>query len=320
MEQTGALSQYVRRTLGVDPHIRAWAGAPTLPLFLRADHEFYEGELLGLDILFVFADHKAVSALTKQISILHSQWPGHVAYVFSYVDAKTRQRLIEARVPFVVPGNQMFLPMVAVDLRERFRPAPVEGPLTPSAQVVLLFLLENYQSGVDTAAKLARHFGYSNMTVGRALDQLEARSLIGLSRMANERRISMDDPRAVWEKAQPFLRSPVQKRFWFDCPASGLIDGAAAGLTALSVYSSIAAPPVAIVAASRREADRLFQSCEDVPMRDDAQTELEVWSYSPRLLCDGRAVDRLSLYLSLRDDHDERVQKALSELLRGLQW
>jgi hypothetical protein len=53
---------------------------------------------------------------------------------------------------------------------------------------------------------------------------------------------------------------------------------------------------------------------------DEAGFEVEVWSYEPDLLSDGPAVDRFSLYLSLRDDTDERVQSALAEMMRGVTW
>jgi len=35
---------------------------------------------------------------------------------------------------------------------------------------------------------------------------------------------------------------------------------------------------------------------------------------------DNRTVDRLSLYLTLKDDCDERVEAALVELLEGVKW
>ncbi len=57
-----------------------------------------------------------------------------------------------------------------------------------------------------------------------------------------------------------------------------------------------------------------------VEAADDAGLEIEVWRYSPRLLYDREAVDRLSLYLDLREDEDERVQSALEEMMRGVEW
>jgi hypothetical protein len=47
---------------------------------------------------------------------------------------------------------------------------------------------------------------------------------------------------------------------------------------------------------------------------------MECWAYDPRLLSDGPTVDRLSLYLSLRGTHDERIEKALTDLLEDLPW
>jgi len=52
--------------------------------------------------------------------------------------------------------------------------------------------------------------------------------------------------------------------------------------------------------------------------------EIEIWSYDPALFGQDGTVDRLSLYLSLKDNHDERVESALdhhdegNEMVKGL--
>jgi hypothetical protein len=43
-----------------------------------------------------------------------------------------------------------------------------------------------------------------------------------------------------------------------------------------------------------------------------------VWSYSPALAPNSDTVDPLSLMLSLRDEADERVQKALARAARDV--
>ena len=53
---------------------------------------------------------------------------------------------------------------------------------------------------------------------------------------------------------------------------------------------------------------------------EDARARVECWTYDPHLLSDGPAVDPLSLYLSLRGTHDERVEKALAGLLEDMPW
>ena len=49
--------------------------------------------------------------------------------------------------------------------------------------------------------------------------------------------------------------------------------------------------------------------------------KLEVWHYNPILLAPySTEVDKLSLYLSMRDEPDERVQGALANLVNEITW
>lgn len=48
--------------------------------------------------------------------------------------------------------------------------------------------------------------------------------------------------------------------------------------------------------------------------------KIEIWSYSPDLLSESPVVDPLSLYLSLRNSEDERVQQQLETLIAGIKW
>ncbi|HLV30827.1 MAG TPA: hypothetical protein VKY57_04590 [Chitinispirillaceae bacterium] len=52
----------------------------------------------------------------------------------------------------------------------------------------------------------------------------------------------------------------------------------------------------------------------------EAQAQLEIWYYNPEIFGKKNVVDDLSLFLSLREDTDERVQIALSELLEKFKW
>jgi uncharacterized protein (DUF342 family) len=52
----------------------------------------------------------------------------------------------------------------------------------------------------------------------------------------------------------------------------------------------------------------------------EAQAQLEIWYYNPKTLSNQNVVDDLSLFLSLREDADERVQIAVNELLEKFKW
>ena len=103
---------------------------------------------------------------------------------------------------------------------------------------------------------------------------------------------------------------------------AGQTDGPAAGLSALATYSALADPTVPVVALDRVTAKCLLDArgVQELPTADEADLEVELWSYKPGMLSEGPAVDRLSLYLSLRDDTDERVHSALDEMMRGVTW
>ena len=51
---------------------------------------------------------------------------------------------------------------------------------------------------------------------------------------------------------------------------------------------------------------------------DDANIELEIWHYDPALFAVSGHVDPFSLYLSLRELQDERVEKALETIMTGI--
>jgi hypothetical protein len=76
------------------------------------------------------------------------------------------------------PGNQMYLPMLAIDLREHFRRIREETPtFSPSTQVVVLHALLRDAGQVLIPTEMAQLLGYSAMTMTRAFDELETASL-----------------------------------------------------------------------------------------------------------------------------------------------
>jgi hypothetical protein len=47
---------------------------------------------------------------------------------------------------------------------------------------------------------------------------------------------------------------------------------------------------------------------------------IEVWLYNPIILSGNKNVDKLSLYLSLKHEEDERIKGALEDLINEIQW
>ena len=320
------LDRYVHDVLGVSIKPKPWNGANRLPHFLREKYRFAQAELLGLHALLVIdtsPEEQSPAIVRKHMDLLQTKQQVDLIYVRAQVTAYNRKRLIEQRVPFIVPGNQMYLPMLAIDLREHFRRIREEIPtFSPSTQVVVLYALLRNARQELIPTEMAPLLGYSTMTMTRAFDELETASLAEIAIRGRERCLRFNEGRReIWEKAQPFLRSPVNKRIFIHRTDS-IADAIRAGLTALAHYSMLAAPAYTAYALSREDWKVLGKRHEiiELPDQDPDANEIEVWSYPPALFAEHGFVDPLSLYLSRKADHDERTESALEEMMEKFKW
>jgi len=313
--------------LGVVVSPRLWAGGSRLPFFLQDGYRFFAMRLLGIPLLLMEDRQKEgrpPAMIRKHMAHVLAQWDGEVVYVCERVTAYNRKRLIEHKVPFVVPGNQMYLPMLGVDFRERFRKQRVTpARVSPATQALLIHvLLHGVVGGEDMPSAMARRLGYTPMTMTRAYDELESAGLVEVFREARHRRMRLAGSAGdVWVKSRELLRSPVRRRVYTE--SLPVIKSApCAGLAALARYSSLAAPATPVVAIGRKEW-RLWKQRHAVPelsAQDPDAVEIEVWCYDPALFARDAVIDPLSLYLSLRDTQDARVEMARDEMMEGLTW
>jgi hypothetical protein len=99
-----------------------------------------------------------------------------------------------------------------------------------------------------------------------------------------------------------------------------------AGLSALAHYSQLADPatPVYAVGVEKLKSPTL-KNVTEIPEPVPGGCQLQVWSYAPILgisakTQDKKAVDPLSLSLSLQEMKDERIELALEELKEYFPW
>jgi hypothetical protein len=319
------LQQYLHDALGVDVPVAPWRGAERLPHFLRERYAFAQVDLMGTPCLLVIDTNPAEEspvAVRKHLDLLRTKHDGEAVYVRQQVTAYNRKRLIEQKVPFIVPGNQMYLPMFAVDLREHFRRIRAELPsFSPATQAVVIHALLQDVKDELIPLDMARRLGYSPMTMTRAFDELESANLGVVTMRGRERCLRFPGTRLeIWAKAQPLLRSPLNKRLFIRQGAPPV--GIPAGLTALAHYSMLSPPPYSVLAVSREQWKefRRHHNTREVPAADPDGQEIQVWSYPPALFAQGNVVDPLSLYLSLKGDADERTQASMDEMMRKLGW
>ncbi len=320
------LKQYIHDTLAVSITPDEWSESKRLPFFLQDNYVFYRVDFLGLTCLMM-ADtrdqEESPVVIRKHMDQVRAKWDGEIIYVRDRVTAYNRKRLIEHNLPFIVPGNQLYLPMLAIDLREHFRhKRQISDYFYPSTQVLVLHWIYNNQNATAyTPTELARVLGYSKMTMTRAFREVES---ILKDAELNEEQGVLDvyslNSRGLWERTRPFMRSPVKKRIYVSDFDVDRHIGHRAGLSALADYSMLAKPKNMVLAVSQEEWKTLQQKhqFQVLDSLDPEATEIEIWSYAPSLFGHDGVVDRLSLYLSSQDMDDERVEAAREKLLEGM--
>jgi DNA-binding transcriptional ArsR family regulator len=320
-----SLEEYLRETLHTPARLEPWRGAATLPVYLNGQYDFFDGTVGNVHILFLHStEEPAASVAKKHERALQQHWVGPVAFTFQRITPRTRRRMVSEGLSFVVPGNQVYLPVLGASLREKYQArAQATGGLRPSTQVLFLHALAQHPVISNTPSGLARQLGYTPMAMGQSLDQLEEAGLVRVRKAGRERLFDLaGDPADLWMQAQPLLGSPVSRRRYLVGVALPANKGLACGLSALAGYSTLAEPRVPALALSREQEKGLLdvRGAHELSGAEEADLEIEVWTYKPTLLADGPTVDRLSLYLSLREDMDERVQSALGQMMRGVTW
>ncbi len=324
-----AIRAYLKDTLGIDAPSAPWSGAPSLPYFLVDAFDLKALTMLGRPVLLAIdkrADRPGLATIRAQIDRIRERSGLPVLYATGTLASYERKRLIEQKVPFVVPGNQLYLPDLGVDLREYFRKpaAQPQGEISPAAQAMLIaVLLGKPWRGEWEPADVLGRLGYTAMTASRAAREVVAAGIATSEMVGKLRRLKAEGPaRALWGHIKPLLRNPVKRRVWA-LPTSDLAvrEFRLAGLSALAQQSILAEPtwPTYALSPSQwRLASQ--QGVKPVPEAEPGVIQLELWNYSPALVPGTALVDPLSLVLSLQSDADDRVQQALAELEEHLPW
>lgn len=325
-----AFSEYMLDRLNLRLEPKLWGGSKDAPFFLQDLYNFYTLSILGKTCLLTvpkIIDAATPAAIRKHLLHLQELSGFPCIYLTTSISAHNRQRLIEHGVQCVVPEKLIYLPALGVDWSERHNlnqkkiQSPLKKRLSPSSQAVILYGLM-HEGEKTTTLELAKKLNYTPMTMIRALDELESFDLYKTSRQGRERLIHFTNPVQMWNLALPIFQNPTKKRIWLKLDKKGLQEvrshGFLSGLCALATLSMLSAPDHQTYAVSLEswKSIRKSKHTQIVPNADGADIELEVWSYDPGLFSSEGKVDKFSLYLSLNELGDERVEAALENLLK----
>ena len=312
------IKSYLSEMMGAEVAITALPNSQKkqLPVLITESYDLYECLLMGVNVcLLLCRDAEATPIRLKKHCDLAQKTLGvHVAVVLNEVKPYNLQRLIAARVNLIIPGRQLFLPALLMDLRKPRNVINTEGTKMPiMAQCMLLYHLEKQSLNGLSAEPIAELLNVSYPTISRAVKWLHENHFVTLS-VGREKQISfVKEGQELWQDAEPLMQSPVDRVLHTDVELDALIGGE----EALAERTMLAEPNHRCWTISKQQAQEL----KSVLNNEFGDHLVEVWIYDPYLLSqDGEYVDTLSLYLSLRDTADERTHKELNQLMNEYVW
>ena len=285
----------------------------------RAAFRFYSCNFKGTELLVLEpkSSQKHTPRKLRLISErLHSIMGKNVVFLFEQLPYVERNRLIDQDVFFVVSGKYAFLPSLLIAARET---EPVRGEkLTAAAQWLLLAYLQGVDINHKTAKETELASPYKYVTLTRAFRLLEGLELCTIETGDDKyKRISFDsDKKALFEKSMKYLVHPVKQR-WYSDEIKNIEQYKLAGISALSHYSALNPDGTTTIALTAEQwKHRNVDDFLNVnPIEGDCC--IEIWQYPP-IPTDKRYVDKLSLALSLQNDHDPRVEKEVELMIEKL--
>jgi hypothetical protein len=322
--------QYLGAALGLSGlTVTSCPNAERLPFYLQDNFEFGRLDFFDRQVVLIspkeIREH-SLREIRVRIDRVTELLGAPVILCLEQLVAYERRNLIAQKLSFMVPGNQLYLPHLGIDLREYFSKVghATTTKYSPSTQALLFWQLLNSPvlsewSPSDDAVVL----GYTHMTATRAIRELVGSGLAELKTVGRRKNLRLIGSRAqAWSKAKPFLRSPVKRTLWATGPLElRSTEIRLAGLSALAKHSMIEAPKDRCLAVTLEQwQSAQSKGLKEIPGPELAAYQVEIWAYETGMQSNSTTVDPLSLWLSLRDSNDERVQLALVELEGKFPW
>ncbi|MDP2388369.1 MAG: MarR family transcriptional regulator [Bacteroidota bacterium] len=332
MEQIEA---YLQKLLGIEAKVTPLTKQELaiMPYYLTSTFKFYRLTLYSRDFILVDVQHDNfnITQTKQQLQVVKKDFNKEVALVAQNVTALERKRLIEAGINFIVPNKQVFLPDLLINLNENNKGVKQKKKtekLLPSAQYLLLYYIlhryEKRQIEEYTFKELAKKFDYTQMAITKAVENLVSHELCE-TKGTKEKYLHFKYPQRseLWNEALPIMVTPVLKRVFVDEKPEGFM--CLANTSALPEYSDMNPSKQKYYAVEKT----IFYDLQKKELlvnenENEGNYCLEVWKYNPKKLTEGITegsnVDPLSLYLSLKDNQDERIEMALEQIIEKYIW
>ena len=238
----------------------------------------------------------------------------HIPAVFYFDNLLTyeRDRLVEQGVYFVVADKFAFVPTLIINRLST--KSEIKELFYPSTQYILFYHLQIESLDGLSLKELEDKVPYKYKTIAKSIKQLEALGLVSLEGSRNKKLVFELSGKELWDKASTNLIDPIKS---IEYTSDVFPEGDIGGISALSHYSMLVPEDVPTRVLTAEWVREHKYSIPELHSFEDTQ-RIEIWKYPPS----GTSgyVDKLSLFLTLKDDNDPRVEKEIEIMMNEIKW
>ena len=295
-----------------------------LSLMLKGLYHYQNMTIANRQCLLAMPCEKVnLATLRKSQKQLQRYTEAEIVFCFDALNGYTKEKLLESGIPFVIADKEIYLPFVGTYLNmtsaRQQKPAFRNNKFSPATQRLILQAIEEHWQQA-TVREAAEHLCVSQMTVSRAFDEIEVAELPFIVEKGRTRSfVGEADPMTIWEKALPFLQTPVKKAYYLQQSIQNKLP--LGGMSALCHYTMLADNSYPTYAATAQQArDLALNTLPCVPAGETPAAVVQVVGYQIVPEAEKQAIDPLSAILSITEEDKEepRVEQAVRQLLEDV--
>lgn len=318
------LTSYLRTIFGTQMWLEEYHIYGNLPMYLTDNYQLCK---LQIDAdKYVLAKPKDaiklnVTAIKKQLAQIQKYTSLPPVLVLENLRLSQRNALIQARIAFVVPEKQLYIPHYVMNLTETEASIEDYGEQFAVATQVVFFYLLLQQIKETNAHQLSEQLPYSVATINRALKELCYRKLLQTVGNGTRKQYVISSGRQSWENGKQYLFNPVKSRRYvkMDFGHHGFQMSNDLALSRLSFLNGRGINYYASSAQNFKTIDK-EKILNAYDAFDHNYCIVEIFRYDPKILSQGNYIDVFSLYAQVKDDKDERVQIEIESLVNERLW
>lgn len=283
-----------------------------LPLLFRENYLFTTHKINDVPCLMITLKDQRIGMkeIEKHGQILEKKYDLPIIWIFPKMDFYKVRELIRRGINFVIPQKQVHLPLLNMSIKKE-REQPIQQELLDldpiAIQILIHQILKTDLEGLNKS-QLAEKLQVIPMTITRAIRGILAIDLLHEQQIGQAKVIRFANREKLWNFVKERVTSPIRGKVYVNKIPKNLPFG---NISALAKTSLIAEDLLPTYVIHRLEKNQIVQFLTN---EIDAIAEIELWDRKPTLIHNA-CINPIDLYLTLKDDTDERVQLELGKVL-----